>query len=102
MSDSDATPSANEPVVIKLRSPILMGSRRIEEITIRPVKAKHLRTLKSSDDPMQATLAMASKLSGEITEVIDELVGDDLRDVLAAVNTFFFAIQGTGLTSSER
>jgi len=100
MSGQD-TKSANEPVLIKLRSPIVFGSKRIEEITVRPIKAKHLRSYKASEEPMKSTLAMASKLTGELPEVIDELEGDDLRDVLAAVNAFFFAIQATGASSSD-
>lgn len=88
--------AADEPVVIALRHPITFGSRRITEITVRPVKAKYMRSIKGSDDHFQSTLAMASKLTGEPSQVIDELEGQDLRDVLAAVNAFFFAIQGTG------
>jgi len=94
------TKPANEPVVIRLRSPIVFGSKRIEEITVRPVKAKHLRSYNSSDDAMKNTLVMASKLTGLLSEEIDELEGDDLREVLAAVNAFFLAIQGTGQSSS--
>ncbi len=103
MSDAEQKtekPSADEPVVIKLRHPITFGSRTIEQITIRPVKAKDLRSIKPGSDPMATTLLMASKLSGQTDEVIDELSGDDLRDVLDAVNTFFFAIQETGQRSS--
>lgn len=99
MSD-ETKPVANEPVVIKLRKPITLGNRTIDQITIRPVKAKHMRAIKQSDSDMATTLLMASKLSGEISEVIDELEGEDLREVLEAVNAFFLAIQPTGRTSS--
>lgn len=90
-----------EPVVIALRKPIAFGSRTISEITVRPVKAKYMRAIKETDGNMQSTLAMASKLTGEVREVIDELEGPDLRDVLEAVNGFFLAIRGTGQKSSE-
>ncbi len=99
--DISARVEASEPVVIKLRSPIKFGSRTIDEITVRPVKAKHMRSIKESDGPLAVTLSMASKLTGETREIIDELEGHDLRDVLQAVNGFFLAIQETGAKSSE-
>ncbi len=95
---SDEPRTASEPVTIKLRKPITIGNRTVEQLTIRPVKAKHMRAIKANDTSLSTTLLMASKLSGEISEVIDELEGDDLRDVLEAVNAFFFAIQPTGET----
>jgi hypothetical protein len=81
------------PITITLRKPVTYGSRTIDKITVRPVKGKHMRALRASDNPMAQTLLMASKLSGEVSEVIDELEGSDLHDVLEAVNAFFFAIQ---------
>lgn len=90
----------SEPVVIKLRSPIQLGSRRLDEITVRPVKAKHLRSIQGAGNDLLQTLDLASKLTGEPKEVIDELEGEDLGEVLAAVNGFLFVIQGTGKTSS--
>ncbi len=85
-----------EPVIIKLRKPITFGSKTLDQLTIRPLKAKDLRRMKDSDSALQSTLNMASYLSGEVSQVIDELEGDDLREVLEVVNDFFHAIQGTG------
>lgn len=86
----------NDPVVIALRKPIKFGSRTITEITVRPVKAKHMRAIKPTDGAMATAILMASKLSGELPEVIDELEGEDLRDVLRAVDDFFSVIHGNG------
>lgn len=91
----------SEPVVIKLRSPITFGSRIVEQLTIRPPKAKDLRRLKDSDSAMQTSLNMASWLSGEVSQVIDELEGEDLAEVLEVVNLFFEGItRRTGEKSS--
>lgn len=89
------------PVIVKLRKPITFGGRTVEQLTIRPLKAKDLRRLKESDGRMGNALNFASYLSGEIAEVIDELEGEDLGEVIDAVNGFFLAIQGGGPTPSE-
>jgi hypothetical protein len=91
----------SDPVVIKLKSPITFGSRTVEQLTIRAPKAKDLRRVNQSASPMQTSLDMASWLTGELKEVIDELEGDDLRDVLKVVDDFFTRLRGTGPTSSE-
>lgn len=88
----------SEPVIIKLDKPITFGSRTVEQLTIRPVKAKDLRHDKDTDSGMVRTLAMLSRLSGEPSQVIDELEGNDLKRALKAVNDFLFAIQETGET----
>lgn len=90
----------SEPVVIKLRKSITYGSRTVEELTIRPPKAKDLRRVKESDTAMQTSLNMASWLSGEVSEVVDELEGEDLAKVLEVVDTFFRKLRGTGAKSS--
>jgi len=82
----------SEPVTIKLRKPITFGSRTIEQLTIRPVKGKDLRRMKDSDSALQSSLNMAGILSGEVSEVIDELAGEDLAEVLEVVNRFFESI----------
>lgn len=99
MSDEKETETERyglEPIVIRLRKPIAFGSRTVAELTVRPVKAKYMRSVKQSDNSMESTLSMVSKLTGEVKEVIDELEGPDFRDVLEAVNGFLLAIQGTG------
>ena len=88
--------SPNEPISITLRKPFSFGSRRIDTITIRPVKGKDMRKINRSEGDTATTLKMASQLTGEIAEVIDELQGEDLGEVIEAVNFFFESIQRTG------
>ena len=102
MSEQDATPetpkrSPNEPIIIPLRKPFMFGSRSVETLTVRPVKGKDMRRINKADGDAATTLKMASILTGEVAEVIDELQGEDLGEVLAAVNFFFVSIQATGL-----
>lgn len=86
-----------EPVTIPLTSPIEFGSQRVEELVVRPLKAKDLRTMKTShDDQIRYMLEMASKLSGQSTQIIDELEGEDLGKTIEVVTVFLAAIQGTG------
>lgn len=86
----------SEPVVLKLRKPIKFGTRTVEQLTIRPPKGKDMRKIKASDGEIVTALKMASYLSGELEEVIDELEGEDLGEVMDIVNRFFLAIQGSG------
>lgn len=89
-----------DPVTIPLSSPIEFGSQRIEEIIIRPLKAKDLRTMKTShDDQIRYMLEMAGKLSGQSSQIIDELEGEDLGKVIEVVTVFLGAIQGAGENS---
>lgn len=83
----------SEPVTVKLRKPVKYGSRTVEQITLRPLKAKDMRRYREHDGNMGNAINFASHLSGEVAEVIDEIQGLDLRDVIEAVNLFFLAIR---------
>lgn len=99
MSDDEAQPGKpayNEPITLTLRKPVKAGDRMVTQLTIRPVKAKYMRVLGGSNSALEQTLQMASKLTGETTQVIDEIEGDDLRELMGHVNGFLFAIQGRG------
>lgn len=109
MSD-DTSPNATEPaamtepVIITLRKPVTLEVRTgggtklktVTEITIRPPKGKDLRRVDRTKSPIAISLDMASWLSGEPPQIIDELEGADLREVLKVVDDFFVAIQATG------
>ncbi len=76
-------------IVIKLKHPIVFGSARIEEFSIRAMKAGDLRTLQSlGDNQTILTLGLISLLSGHPDGVVDELQGEDLKAVLKAVDGF--------------
>ena len=82
---------------IKLRNPIKFGSQTIEQLEFRPLKGKDLRRLKTPKErPLAMTLELAGYLSGQVKEVIDELEGDDVQEVLELVSAFFGDSQETG------
>ena len=85
-----------KPVTVKLRHPIEFGSERIEKLKLRPIKGKDMRRLKSpADRPMAMIIELAGYLSGQPTQVIDDLEGEDLQDVIRVVSGFF----GDGLAT---
>jgi hypothetical protein len=86
----------SDPVVVRLRKPIEFGDRRVDQLSIRPPRAKDLRRIKDSDTQVQTALNMAGWLTGEVSQVIDELEGEDLSEVLKVVNDFFGKLLGTG------
>lgn len=86
-----------DPVVIDLANPIEFGSKMITELTIQPLKAKHLRRLKASEDRSLAMMIeLAGYLAGQPTQVIDELEGEDLHRVIGVVADFFGGGPQTG------
>lgn len=86
-----------EAVTLKLKNPIEFGSQRVEELTIRPCKAKDLRRLQASPErPLAMTFELAGYLTGQVAEVIDELEGEDMQEVLRVVSGFLDDGQKTG------
>ena len=90
-----------DSVTIRLRHPITFGGRVVDVLTIRPLKAKDLRRMKDSDTALQSSLNMAAWLSGEVFQVIDELEGEDLAEVMQVVNDFFLVIHRAGRSPSD-
>ena len=87
-----------EEKIIKLSEPVTVGSKTLTELRIRPLKAKHLRGIKIGYDGIEtdALLDLASRITGELPAVIDELSPEDLKALGAAVSDFlpFGAIMG--------
>ena len=89
-----------DPVTIELEHPIEFGSKTIAELTFRPIKAKDLRRVKAPDHRrIEMTLELAGYLSGQPTQVIDELEGNDLMKVLDLVADFLSGSPATGVES---
>lgn len=82
--------------VVKLRDPIMFGSRVIEELSIRKPKAKDMRKF-SMNPAMGDMLDLASVLAGEPTSVIDELSVPDMSRVIEVIGDFLGASQPTGI-----
>lgn len=91
-----------DEVKVKLRTPIAWGKgNTIEEIVIRPPSGKDFRKLPMLDGlEMDTVLLLAERLSGQPTEVIDRLTGDDLAEVVAVVTGFMPRFRATGSASS--
>ena len=71
----------NEPIVLTLKEPITFGSETLYELSLMPLKAKHLRGLPAELD-MDALLILAGRLTGQPPKVIDELSMMDLQALM--------------------
>lgn len=72
------------PVTIKLRKPVDIGSETITEVTVRPATAKDFRGLPEKD----RALKLAGRLTGQSDAFIDKLEFRDLKEVMAQVQDF--------------
>jgi hypothetical protein len=107
-NDPKTERAPSEPVIFILSKPVSIEvktgngprTKTVEQLTIRPPKGKDLRRIDRTKSPIAISLDMASWLTGEPTQIIDELEGTDLREVLKIVDGFFVAIQSSGDTSS--
>lgn len=79
-----------EEKVIKLVESVTVGSKTVTELKVRPLKAKHLRGLKFGYDGIDTDilLDLASKITGELPAVIDELGVEDLAALGEAISDF--------------
>lgn len=75
---------------ITLRNPVTVAGRVTTEITIRPIKAKHLRGIRIgySEIETDVLLELIAKCTGELPAVIDELSLEDLAEIGNAVMDF--------------
>lgn len=91
-----------DPVTVKLKHPIALGSQTIEELTFRPVTGKDMRRLPMIDGlEMDAILTLAGRLSGQSDPVIDKLTGEDLEEVISLVSGFMPGSRVGGPTPSR-
>lgn len=76
--------------VVRLSEPITIGSKTVTELKVQKLKAKHLRGIKVGYDGIDADtlLDLASKITGELPAVIDELSVEDLVALGAAIADF--------------
>lgn len=89
--DDDKTAKAKsrkKPSTIKLIEPVEWGEEVIKEITLKPIRGKHLRTLPSSPT-LNDILKIASKISGVSSAVFDEMCSEDITRVSEAVGELF-------------
>lgn len=97
---------AQGPVAIKLRKPIAVVDGMpldapIAKLTLRPLRAKDLRTYDDRKSSTALAVEYIGRLSGQPAEVVDELEGEDLGEAIAIVNSFFLSIRRPGQLSSD-
>ena len=83
-------PKAKSPaseVVLKLRTPVEMGSERITEITFQRPKGKHLKKI-GTEVNGETVMTIASKISGHPPMLFDELDVFDWRKVGEVIGDF--------------
>lgn len=84
-------------VTVHLKHPIEALGEKRSTLTFKRPKAKHLRPMTASEAmPVGELLDLASRISGELPDVIDELEGQDLVLVLEVVGDFFAGGLRTG------
>ena len=94
--------SEDDRVSIELKKPIKLGAETYTALSFRPLKGKDLRRLKVVEGySTDVILTLAGKLAGVPTQVIDELTGEDLGNVLTLVGGFMPGSPSTGEIASE-
>jgi hypothetical protein len=90
-----------EPTVIRLKHPIEFGKDRvIEELAFRRGRIGDMKGLDLREDsiPWNAIIAIASRLSGQPTQVIEKLDEEDAGEVVSLVTGFYLRCLATGPT----
>lgn len=86
-----------KPVTIQLKNPFSIGSQTFTEITINPMKSKYLSSCtRAVEDKIPWTLELAGFMSGETEEMIGELEGEDIWEVVSVVSVFIAGSQQAG------
>lgn len=85
-------------MIFKLSQPVQFGQETITEITLQPIKAKHIRSL-SDKFSMGDMLDLAVKVSGQPSFVIDELCASDAMELLKILGNELGNSQATGASA---
>lgn len=85
--DGRITRKPDRTVELALRTPIDANAGRIEVLTFRPIKAKHMRTL-PADPNLGNLLDIAGFSTGLSAREIDLIDAADVADVLTIVGEF--------------
>ena len=87
-----------ESVTIPLKHPIIFGEKRIEELVVRPMTGRDqmLLTKDIAKQPLAAVGELAAYLTGQPSQVIAAITGQDLGALNKVVQRFFTDSQETG------
>lgn len=90
------------PVVIRLRYPVTIGSETTDELRLRRGCIRDLKGMKLSGEmPTEHLMTIASRLSGQTTQVIERLDQEDAGEVMAIAIDFYGACLGAGKKRSR-
>lgn len=96
------TPERQWPVVVTLQHPIDFGSQHITQLTFRRGRMGDLKGISLDGiPPTDQLMLLASRLSGQILQVIEKLDPDDTSEVLEIVLGFFARCLGSGQRGSR-
>jgi hypothetical protein len=80
--------------VLRLEQPVVLGALRVERLFIAPIRAKHMRAMKTTDT--SGMLDLLEALTKETRAVIDELGVRDTTRALEIVGRGFGDGPATG------
>ena len=87
--------------IYKLKHKIVLDGQDIERLEFQRPKGKHLKHLKPGASSIGDVLTLASKLSGQLPRLFDEMDAEDVLDVSEIIGNFLSPGQKTGQTLSE-
>jgi hypothetical protein len=75
-----------DEVVYTLKYPVELAEELITKVTIGRIKGKHLRALGDANSPsMDDVMALAAKVMGESSVLLDEMDAEDVVEVCEIV-----------------
>lgn len=90
------------PAIVMLKHPVDFGSQRITQLEFRRGKLADIKGMKLSGEmPTEHLITIASRMSGQTTQVIDRLDVDDAGEVMAIAIDFYGKCLGGGRTNSR-
>lgn len=90
---------ATWPMVIQLKVPIVFGSQTIETLEIRRGKLSDIKGMRLGGDLSASDLmTIASRISGQTTNVIERLDMEDAGEVMAVALSFYAKFLKAGRT----
>lgn len=91
------------PIVVTLQYPIELGTRTINTLSFQTGRLGFLKGIQIDPlpPPTEQLMLLASRLCGEVVEVIEKLNPDDADEVLAIAMGFIGRCRGAGRKRSR-
>lgn len=97
---SKSKAEAPQSVTIKLIEPVKYGSEMVEELVVKPPRARHLREFPAKNQKVGDLMNVAALMCGRSDALIDELGMADWRQLEEVVSDFLDSSLGNGDGSS--